>query len=200
MGLSQFVGSAVTVPMSTLDVVLAAPEHTRTALAEVQRLAGQIWRLVGRTNLLLGRISLLLDSVETLVAAAALTRDEAQAVIDRTGRLSDAAEAPVALATEETQRVKRLLDEYEQQLRGLAPLLRQAALDLSPQHLHAVGQLHDRIPVFLDLVEPALRNLANLAPELEEVTERMDSVGEIVEGLPGAGMLRRRSKAKEEHA
>jgi len=47
-------------------------------------------------------------------------------------------------------------------------------------------------------VQPALRNLADLTPELEHLAERLDSVGEIVEGIPGARFLRGRAQAADE--
>jgi hypothetical protein len=42
-----------------------------------------------------------------------------------------------------------------------------------------------------------MRGLARLAPDIDQLGDRLSAVGEIVEGIPGAGILRRRGQAAE---
>jgi hypothetical protein len=198
MGLSGMAGRMAALPRGTVEGLLAAPELARAGLAEGQRLLGRLGDAVSGVELLLDRTAILLDDVASLVRAVAVSREHAQAVIDAGGALSADASAALALMTEQTRRVQRLLDDYEPVLREAMPTVQQAAVVLSPEHLRALGHVLDRLPTFLDLIEPALRNLAHLTPELQEVTDRVETVGEIVEGLPGAGMLRRRAQNKEQ--
>ena len=58
--------------------------------------------------------------------------------------------------------------------------------------------LLDEVPNLVDRLQPALDGMGKLGPHLQDVTERMDNVGQVVEGLPGAKVLRRRGQARED--
>lgn len=153
--------------------------------------------LADRAGQVVVRIERDLDDVEALIRRADRTVDTVGAVVDSAaGVLTDAA-ALTDVADEVVSRLQRLQQLYEPPLRALAPVLTETATRLRPEHAGSLGRLLDLVPRVLDQIEPALRNLAHLAPELEQVTERVDNVGEIVEGLPGAKLLQRRGKAKE---
>jgi hypothetical protein len=49
------------------------------------------------------------------------------------------------------------------------------------------------LPDLIRPAVPAMQALAQLMPELEQLTERLDGVGQVVEGIPGTKMLRRRA-------
>jgi ABC-type transporter Mla subunit MlaD len=109
---------------------------------------------------------------------------------DRARQLWGQVEATVSEARSVLARAGAVVDRAETDLD-------EAARGLRPEQVRSLGRLLDLVPDVLDQIEPALRNLADLAPELEQVTERVDDVGQIIEGLPGAKVLRRRGRAKE---
>ncbi|MDX6327409.1 MAG: hypothetical protein QOK15_3763 [Nocardioidaceae bacterium] len=57
-------------------------------------------------------------------------------------------------------------------------------------------EISGRARRLVDRLEPALDGMGNLIPQLDGVTDRMDNVGQVVEGLPGAKLLRRRGRAR----
>lgn len=197
MGLEQLAGRVIALPTSTLSGLLGAPEQARAVAAEVQRLGKEVWGLAGRAQAALDRVEALLDEVAALVAAVAVLRDEAAVLVTAaSGVVTHGAQA-VGLLEEQAHRVQRLLDLYEPDMRALAPVAGRAAAELTPRHLTNLADALGRLPDLLELAEPALKNLAGLAPELKDVTDRVENVGQIVEGIPGAGMLRRRTERKD---
>ena len=54
------------------------------------------------------------------------------------------------------------------------------------------------LPDLIRPAVPAMQALAALMPELEQLTERLDGVGQVVEGIPGAKMLRRRAAQEDD--
>ena len=197
MGLEQLASRVVALPTSTLTGLLAAPEQARAVAAEVHRLGTQVWGLVGRAQVVLDRGEALLDEVAALVAAVAALRVEAEAVVaGASGVVADGARA-VGVLEEQARRVQLLLDVYEPDLRALAPVVGRAAAEVTPRPLANLADALGRLPELLELAEPALRNLAGLGPELKDVTDKVENVGQIVEGIPGAGVLRRRAQHKD---
>jgi ABC-type transporter Mla subunit MlaD len=144
------------------------------------RIVTQVVAVPARARRLGERLARDLDEVEALIRRVDRTLDAVAAVVDSAAGVTADAAARTDAAGAVIGRLQRLVDLYEPPLRALAPAL------------------VDLVPRVLDKVEPALRNLANLAPNLEQVTERVDNVGQIVEGLPGARLLQRRGQAKEE--
>lgn len=141
---------------------------TRPAQAAAD-LVASAWRVVGRVDAALERVEGLIDDV-------AATNAHAQAVVDRIDATSRQAAEAVDLGSAE---------------------LRRATDRLSVEHVDAVAHLLELVPELLDLVVPALRGMADLTPELDRLTDRFDTVGQIVEGLPGAKRLRRRGEERE---
>lgn len=197
MGLDRLAWRVIALPTSTLNGLLGAPEQARAVTAEAHRLGTQVWDLVGRAQAALDRVEVLLDEVAALLTAVAVLRDEAEVVVTAaSGVVTDGAQAVGELEAQ-AHRVQRLLDLYEPDLIALEPVAGRAAAELTPRHLTNLADALGRLPDLLELAEPALKNLAGLAPELKDVTDRVENVGQIVEGIPGAGMLRRRTERKD---
>ncbi len=102
------------------------------------------------------------------------------------------------LASAELRRAVALLVEHRSTLQQAGATASHAADRVTTDHVDAVAHLLDLVPDLLDLVVPALRGMADISPELDQLTDRFDSVGQIVEGLPGAKRLRRRGEAREQ--
>ncbi|QVT81635.1 hypothetical protein ENKNEFLB_04047 [Nocardioides aquaticus] len=176
--------------MSPINAVLGAATRPAQAAAD---LVGSAWRIVGRVDEALERVERLIDDV-------AATNAHAQAVVDRVDATSLQAAEAVDLGTAELRRAVGALAEHRATLERAGTTAGHAADVLGAQHVDAVAHLLELVPDLLDLVLPALRGMADLTPELDQLTERFDSVGQIVEGLPGAQRLRRRGEEREQDA
>ncbi|WP_110182053.1 hypothetical protein [Nocardioides solisilvae] len=197
MILGDLVRGATALPRAGLAVALETGQR-------VVDLVGDAELLVAQATTLLARLEVLLDQVEREVVAVAdvIARVQPQpelaaAAVDGVRLVTAEAGSTRALADEQVQRLQRMVDDYEGPLRALAPLLVQAARELRPVHLSGVASLLETLPRIVDRLEPALVGLAELAPGIEDVAEKVETVGQVVDGLPGANLLRRRSQAKE---
>lgn len=138
--------------------------------------------------------------VEDLTDASLQLVERAGVVAEFTDTVATEVRSTRDLAEEQVRRMQRLLDAYQPILESLAPLSRGAASALRPVHVSGLVALLDELPHLVDRLQPALDGMGHLAPHLDEVTDRMDTVGKVVEGLPGAKVLRRRGQAREEEA
>lgn len=173
--------------MSPINAVLGAATRPAQAAAD---LVGSAWRIVGRVDAALERVEQLIDEV-------AATNAHAQAVVDRVDATSLQAAEAVDLGTAELRRAVGALAGHRESLGRAGTTAAHAADRLTGEHVDAVAHLLELVPELLDLVVPALRGMADLTPELDQLTDRFDSVGQIVEGLPGAKRLRRRGEERE---
>jgi hypothetical protein len=103
-------------------------------------------------------------------------------------------------AEDELRRLRHLLDLYQPILQSLSPIGREAAATLRPSHLRGLASLLDVLPSLVDRLAPALEGMAEMTPQLAGVSDRMNNVGQVVEGLPGAKLLRRRGQEREEES
>ncbi len=174
--------------MSPINAVLGAATRPAQAAAD---LLGSAWRIVGRVDDALERVEALIDD-------ATATNAHARAVVDRFDATSRQAAETVDLASAELRRAAGLLVEHRTTLQQAGAAATHAADRVTTDHVDAVAHLLELVPELLDLVVPALRGMADLTPELDQLTDRFDSVGQIVEGLPGAKRFRRRGEAREQ--
>lgn len=182
----------------TAQELARAPEHVAAALGEVNDLVRRASRLLNRADLIAARMEHKLDELEAIAEEAqTLVRDGRQ-VADAVGGVASAARGTRELAQEQVLRLRQLLDLYQPVLESLAPLGSEAATALRPAHLRGLVGLLNELPRLVDRIEPALDGMTGMIPEMREVGDRMDSVGQVVEGLPGAKLLRRRGQAREE--
>jgi hypothetical protein len=197
MGVLDVARQVASVPIGTLAAA-------RTAQAEVRSVWSQVSELVEHARGLLARMEDLLDLTErrldevipTLQRANRVTVEAAslEATVDD---IAHAVETTRALADEQVRRATSLMDMYEPILTGIRPVVGQVARALTPAQFNGVLALLEELPNLVDRIEPALVGMAGMVPELEGVTERMENVGLVVEGLPGAKLLKRRGHARE---
>jgi ABC-type transporter Mla subunit MlaD len=190
----------VGMPREALAVAVAGPQAAADLWAAVQR-------LVDRASAALDRIEALLDHVETRVEDVGVVTERTRRVLDAASGTSAEADRLVAGALRSSrsadhllERLRALLDLYEPLLRRTGSIAHEAGTRLQPTHLRGLVALLDELPRVVQDLEPALKGMAGvggMVPELEEVAERMDNVGQIVEGVPGAKMLRRRGQRRE---
>lgn len=190
--------AAAAVPRRSVEVAAATPAVLTGLYADVGDLVVRAGRVLDRLESLLGRAEEAADDVEGAVLRARTLEDRVVALTEVAGHVGVAAGDATALAAEQASRLQRVLDLYEPLLRDLAPLARETSRIVLPSHLRGLAALLQELPGLVDRFEPALKGMADLAPEMKDVTEKLENVGEIVEGVPGAKLLKRRGKARED--
>jgi ABC-type transporter Mla subunit MlaD len=180
-------------PRQGMAVALATPQEVSRLWAEVEHLVVQARRLLERADVVMDRLESELDEVDRLA-------DRARSAITKVDAATSAAAETRTFTEGQIHRIQRLIDLYEPLLQRLAPVAAEASSTFRPSHLHAVSTLLEELPKLVHRFEPALTSMAALTPEMEDIAERMDNVGEIVEGMPGAKLLRRRGRAREEES
>lgn len=144
------------------------------------------------------RALLLVGMVEALVADIAVTAARAAVVVSKAEAVAANAGAVVVVADTQLLRTQELLDVFAPPLVRLQPVLDRAAEVVEPRHVQAVARLLDLTPEVIDLIGPALTNLGDLTPELHQLAERFEAIGQIVEGIPGAGLFKRRGASEDD--
>lgn len=200
MDISGTARRLVDVPRRSVSLALEAPQHASELLDEVRHLVRRTGRLLDRGDLIVARLEHKLAQLDELTDSSFQVTERVRHVADLTESVSKEASGTREFAEEQLRRVQGLLDAYQPVLETLAPLGREMASSLKPANLRGLLTLLDELPNLVDRIQPALDGMGHLVPHLEEVTGRMDTVGQVVEGLPGAKVLRRRGKAREEAA
>jgi ABC-type transporter Mla subunit MlaD len=171
--------------------VMSAPVAAAHDAVMLLGVPGRVEALLDRVDAVLTRVEGLVDDVDAVADSAAATAAKAAAIAERADGVAARAEAV-------TGRVETVMDKYGDSLGDLAPLARDAAAGLTTAHVTALISALDQLPEVVDLITPAMRGLAALAPDLDELLDRLNAVGEIVEGLPGASMFRKRGQSAED--
>lgn len=186
------------VGMRTVEGALVAPDLVAGLWGEVTDLVGRMHRVLDRVDHLAERVGRELDEVDDLL-------DRSRGLLGAAGEVNDIAHQTALgardtreLAEQQLLRVQALLDLYRPVLEALAPVGREAALMLRPGHLRGLARLLDELPSLVDRIEPTLDSVGDVAPHLEDMTDRLENVGQVVEGLPGAKLLKRRGQARED--
>jgi ABC-type transporter Mla subunit MlaD len=198
MDLSQTVRRLADVPRRTLELAMGAPDQLAELLQATHVVVTRATRLLNRADLIVARLEHKLDEFDELTSRAYGLIDKADRAADATQSVVQEVHATREYAEQQIGRMRQLLDTYQPLLQRLAPLGDEVAGALNPAHVRGIARLLNEVPNLVDRLEPALVGMGNLVPHLDSVTERMDTVGQVVEGLPGANMLRRRGQAKEE--
>jgi hypothetical protein len=185
------------VPLKSAEVVVALPQMAADLSAESSRLLTRAGGLLDRTDNLLERAEAAMTVIEEMLPRVRRLEEQAAAVGDRGGEVAAAAADATTAAERQVVRVQRLLDLYQPVLESLTPLARESSRLLGPSHVRGLAALLAELPQLVDRFEPALEGMANLTPELHHVTDKVENVGEIVEGVPGATALKRRGRARE---
>ena len=181
----------------TVEGTLAAPDQIGALWGEVNELVRRVHRLVNRVEHLARRVEHELDQHDALLGESRGILDDAGDVAQSGRQVADGAGRTRDHAEQQVRRIQALLDLYLPTLESLTPVAREAATLLSPAHLRGLARLLDELPNLVDRIEPALEGMGSMAPHLEDMTDRMENVGQVVEGIPGAKLLKRRGEARE---
>jgi ABC-type transporter Mla subunit MlaD len=198
MDLSQTARRLADVPRRTFELAMGAPDQLAELLQATGVVVTRANRLLNRADLIVARLEHKLDELDELSSRAYGLLDKADSVAATTQAVAEEVHATRQYAEQQIGRMRRLLDTYQPLLQRLAPLGDEVAAALNPAHVRGVASLLNEIPNIIDRLEPALVGMGNLVPHLDSVTDRVDTVGQVVEGLPGASLLRRRGQAKED--
>lgn len=198
MEISGIARRLVHVPRQGVALALEGPQQLAEVWDEVANLVRRSSRLLDRADLIIARLERKVDEAESLLSSTEMLAAKADGVVTTTEGVTRSVDEVRRQADEEVGRLRRLLDLYQPVLQALAPLGREAAATLDPAQVRGIARLLDEVPQVADYLLPALESMANLAPHMESVTDRMNNVGQVVEGLPGAKRLRKRGQEREE--
>jgi ABC-type transporter Mla subunit MlaD len=186
------------VPRRSLELALGAPEQLAELFQATAVVVTRATRLLNRADLIVARLEHKLDEFDELTNRSYGLIEKADRAADATASVAQEAHATREFAELQLARMRQLLDTYQPLMERLAPLGDEVAAALKPAHVRGIASLLNEIPNLVDRLEPALEGMGNLLPHLDSVTDRMDTVGQVVEGLPGAKLLRRRGQARVE--
>lgn len=198
MSISGTARRIVDVPRRSVALAVDAPQQVAEVFDDLTQLVRRAGRLLDRADLVIARLERKVDEVETLIERSDELTSKADGVVASTAIVTDAIGATRRHAEQEVDRLRGLLDLYQPMLQALAPLGTEAAAALKPSQLRNLTRLLDQVPGFVDSIGPALESMARMTPHLEGVTDRMNNVGQVVEGLPGAKLLKKRGQEREE--
>ena len=184
--------------LRTVEGVAQTPERIGAVWSQVDSVVRRATRLLDRADLIAVRLEHKLDELDDLAAESQTLVRDGRLVADTASGVAAAARGTRELAQEQINRLRELLDLYQPVLESLAPLGAPAADALRPGPLRGRLSLRHELPTLVDRIEPALDGMGAMIPEMREVTDRLDNVGQVVEGLPGAKLFRRRGQAREE--
>lgn len=182
----------------TVEGVVEAPDRVSALWAELTAVVRRASRLLDRADLIAARMEHEMEQLNWVTSQSQRLLSDSQEVADAAGDTTAAVRATREMAQEQVARLRRMLDLYQPLVESLAPLGEEAARALRPTHLRGLVALLDELPRLVDRIEPALDGMGGMVPEMREVTDRMENMGQVVEGLPGAKILRRRGQARED--
>jgi ABC-type transporter Mla subunit MlaD len=200
MDLMQTARRLADVPRRTLEMALGAPEQVASLLQAPAVVVSRATRLLNRVDLIVARLEHKLNEFDELTNRAYGLVDKADKAAEATQSVAQEVHATREYAEQQVGRMRHLLDMYQPLMERLAPLGDEVAAALKPAHVRGIASLLNEVPNLVDRLEPALEGMGNLLPHLNSVTDRVDTVGQVVEGLPGANLLRRRGRAREEQS
>lgn len=173
----------------------------RTAAALPQRVFG----LVEEAEDLLAQARRSLAALETISTAAAASvqrvsglLDSTDAVLLRTGAVTEDATETLAAARTLTQDAAGMITQIEPELQKVLPLLEKFADQLSPAEVDAAIALVDELPALTrslrEDILPILSTLDRVGPDINELLHVMDDVRKAVLGVPGFAFFKRRGE------
>lgn len=185
---------------------LAAPAHVGARLAALPVVCfvgaregvRALSELLASAQELALRGEVLLSQVEGVVVAAGATEVLAHGVAVRSDVVAAESARVVERCGEQLDATAILLGAYGPVAEQALPTLHHSAEMLRADHVDALAKLLELVPELLDLIVPAFRGLGDLSPELGQLAERFETIGQIVEGLPGAKTLQRRGSDSQD--
>ena len=198
MDLRPSIRPLLVAPLTVAVLVTSVPRRVAGALTTVETLLDRIQPLVLGLEQTLLRIDAAVTEVTEVARAAAVVTQQAAEVATAAGQTTaEVARVTLAAATV-TRQAEELLALYRPVLTEASPALDELSRLVEPHHARALVQAVQMLPDLLRPAVPAMEALAQLMPEIEQLTERLDGVGQVVEGIPGAKMLRRRAAQEDD--
>ena len=193
MDLRPSIRPLLAAPLTVAVLVTSVPRRLIGVLSTVEMLIDRIQPLVGGLEQTLVRIDAAVTEVTEVARAAAIVTEQAAEVATAAGHTAAEVARVTLAAAAVTRQAEELLSVYRPLLTEASPALDELSRLVEPQHARALVQAVQMLPDLLRPAVPAMEALAQLMPEIEQLTERLDGVGQVVEGIPGAKMLRRRA-------
>lgn len=193
----QVMGTAMRIagaPASAAVTLASLPRRVVRTLATAEDAVQRAATLVLRAETTLDRLAVLEGEIGELVGAVAVVTRRADEVAGTAGQVAVESAAVAQAAAAVTDRIQGLLSGYAPAAQAAAPAVRALAEQVTPVHVRALVDALELLPQMLRSAVPAVEGLAQLSLYLDELSGRLDDVGQIVEGIPGAKMLRRRGQ------
>ncbi|MFD1860541.1 hypothetical protein EHW97_13310 [Aeromicrobium camelliae] len=171
--------------------------------------------LLEEAEVLVARISALLDDVEAthartveVIERADKTAADADEIVRRSSETVDSANAIVVRtagtvgSVEPTiKRTERLIDLFAPPLERLQPMLDRLSTTTDTKEVDALVGLIDHLPHLLERVEteviPMLANLQTIAPDIHDMLDLIQELGDMLGKLPGMGRIKRRADEQQ---
>ncbi|MGH3424056.1 MAG: hypothetical protein ACRDO8_04965 [Nocardioidaceae bacterium] len=177
----------------------------RDVLALLERGADSVEQLlaaVPRVVSLLGEAERLVERADALVDQIERTSRSASSVADRAGELVDGAERLVARTEPLVERLTSVLDATEPSLTRLQPTLERLSETTDPREVDAIVALVDLLPSLAQKMEtdvlPVLDSLGTVAPDLRDLLDIARELNEVVGEVPGLGRIKRRVESEQD--
>jgi len=177
-------------------------------LPRVEALVVRIDQIADDAEKSLARANDAIDAIDLAAARATKSIDRIDAAAGRTDAALLRAETIVAGAQDMMDRSTALLASYAGPLGDLAPAaasmvpaLRRIADTVSDTEVDAVVGLIDELPGILDQLRTDIIPLLHrIGPDVHATMEIVDDVRQIINGLPGAKLFRRRGEEEDAEA
>ncbi|EFQ82810.1 hypothetical protein HMPREF0063_12019 [Aeromicrobium marinum DSM 15272] len=167
---------------------LPDPRRMAPLAAEVASVVPRALHLLTATEQLLRRVDELVDRIEQ-------TRQAADAVIVRTAGTVGSAEPTL-------RRAEELLDSFAPSLQRLQPTLDRLAETTHPDEVTALVDLIDHLPMLVARLEtdivPILENLGTVGPDIHDLLDTVQGLGEMLAKVPGLARMRQRGADAED--
>ncbi len=141
------------------------------------------------------RVTQVLSGADSAIAQTA-------AILQRTDKVVTRAVDVLAGAGGLVDNADHLLAQAKGPLENVMPLLERVAETMDPREVDAAVLLIDKLPEVLTLVEqdvlPLMRRLDTVGPELHAMLELVEDLHNMVAGLPGMKLMRRRGENEPE--
>ena len=170
-------------------------------LAErVAQTLDEIVGLVPRASALIASGDVLLQEARRLVERIETTRLHADELVRGAAASQAGVDRVIADAEAAVRRVLALVEAVEEPLQRLQPTLARLADTTSPGEVEALVRLVDRVPALVDDLEAALPvadALRTVGPDVRELLEIASELNEVLRRVPGVGRLKKR--VEQEH-
>ncbi|RLV56749.1 hypothetical protein D9V41_02905 [Aeromicrobium phragmitis] len=177
--------------LARVSTMVDQVDATRTAADEIVRRAGET---VDAADELVRRADKTAADADEIVRRSSATVDSANAIVVRTAGTVGSVEPTI-------KRTERLIDLFAPSLERLQPLLDRLATTTDTQEVDALVGLIDHLPHLLERVEteviPMLANLQTIAPDIHDMLDLVQELGEMLGKVPGMGRIKRRADEQQ---